>query len=1003
MPGIITPFETLSVQSVQSAILVLPDTDEVFDHAMTRPHVARYADSPLFLSKIQTSSPVALSCPVIGTIRKITLDAAFAGNAALIGEGVNDLLEITPLPFFIEPVLRFTPGGVPTFYLGISAADQEAFVEEDTIDQNRLLGTSGRFYFGALFQDRVCLEPWGWASVIANALTASGEDAAAWTNFINELYPINNTRIIKVLDHLGEVHPATQFSITLNGQTQTLSSNAEGILDLTSTTGQAIELRWLGDPKPGESSALPVVCLYETGDSAPPGDPLNIPSEFGRAHLQLLELANWFASPGTEPDTERMQRFHPRSRVEPLTDGFKTFKLIAEDMINCVPSGTPAPDDMPGAHFAGWGFKEFVLDDDLLDEDGKPFTYAGLVKHLINKGSDVRALVNKLFSVPGDLDNAAQQNAILLVVIITDIVLIASVTGVVESNAPGKIVLLGAQILSPLGALLLDDVNKKLEDSMDQSKEMFPKFNEIKAHIAIRSVHPMRNEDNPLFTPITVPTPMPITITDFIAGAGTWHQKFQLFKRAEGKFDALGNQFVGYVGGMDVNGNRLDNFGRQGSSPYHDVHSRVTGPALSDLFKSWEQRYEFERTLPSNLDTLDKVFDTPLPDELPVNDDARHIVQVVRTLFRPSNPNSDHALPFAKQGDITIYQNLLRGIREAREYIYLSDQYFVPNETTNGEPAYLNELLDAADHCKRLIIISPSVMSLADIPFGHERRADVVSRILSRWGRRALIGAPIRRPILPSPGGLTHEGRCILYAAASGLDEFIKIGPKARLPKSLPFWVWINGELMLAVQLTDEGELIDGHPVVKLKVIRGAVGVNARWGATTREHPKGSPITCSQLRGIFVHDKNMIVDDINVYIGSGNINRRGFFSDGEIGVFAVPEQLKAAPDNPARILRTDIWAEHLNIPPSMGPALLQDPIAAFELFRRHFYGGNRFVPLSLFDLNDDADLQFSINSNLLMNALVNIGMGWFTSVREKIYNSFSDPTTIDDPQPTPGP
>jgi hypothetical protein len=56
----------------------------------------------------------------------------------------------------------------------------------------------------------------------------------------------------------------------------------------------------------------------------------------------------------------------------------------------------------------------------------------------------------------------------------------------------------------------------------------------------------------------------------------------------------------------------------------------------------------------------------------------------------------------------------------------------------------------------------------------------------------------------------------------------------------------------------------------------------------------------------------------------------------------------------------------------MGAALLQDPIAAFELFRRHFYGGNRFVPLSLFDLNDDADLQFSINSNLLMNALVKL-------------------------------
>ncbi len=1000
MAGILPPFETLSVQSVQSAILVLPDTEEVLDHAMVRPHVARFADTPVFLSRIQTSAPTALSCPAIGTIRKIILDSTFAGNATLMGEGIIDLLEITPLPFFIEPILRAIPGGVPIFYLGIPTVNQETFVEEDTINQNQLLGTASVFYFGALFQDRVCLEPWGWASIIENAIVAAGEDATPWTNFINALYPVNNTRIIKVLDHLGEVHPATQFSITVNGQTQNLSSTAEGKLDLSSSAGQAIELRWLGNPRPGESTALPVMALYETGDSAAPGDPLNIPATFGRAHLQLFELANWFASPNTG---SAMQRFHTKSRVEPLTDGFKALKLMSADMINCVPPDPPPANNDSGAHFAGWAFKEFVMDKDLLDANGKPFTYAGLVKHLIDNNSDVRALVNKLFSVPGDLDNAAQQNAILLAVIITDIILIASVTGLVETNAPGKIVLLGSQILSPLGALLLDDVNKMIEDATDQSSEMFPRFNEIKEHMAIRSVHPMLNQDNPLFTTITVPTPIPITITDFIVGANTWHQKFQLFKRAAGKFDALGNQFVGYVGGMDVHVNRLDNFGRQGNSPYHDVHSRVTGPAVSDLFKSWEERYDYERTLPSNPVTLDRVFDAPLAQNLPVNNDARHIVQIVRTLFRPADPNSAHALPFARQGDISVHNNLLRGIQEAREYIYLADQYFVPNETTNGEPAYLNELLDAADHCKRLIVITPSIMTLAEIPFGHERRADIVSRLLARWGRRALIGAPLRRPILPSPGKLTHEGRCILFAATTGLDEFIKIGPKARLPKSVPFWAWINGELMLAIQLTDEGEIVDGHPVVKLKVIRGAIGVNARWGATTREHPKGSAITCSQLRGIFVHDKAMMVDDIHVYIGSGNINRRGFYSDGEIGLFTVPEQLKAAPDNPAKILRTDIWAEQLNLPPSMGVALLQDPIAAFELFRRHFYGGNRFVPLNVFDLNDDADLQFSINSNLLMNALVNLGMGWFTSVREKIYNSFVDPTTIDDPQPTPGP
>jgi phosphatidylserine/phosphatidylglycerophosphate/cardiolipin synthase-like enzyme len=1003
MPGFIPPFETTTVQSVQAVTIVLPDNEVVLDHAMTRPGLARFANSPLALCKVQTSAPQQIICSAVATIRKIVLDAAFMGNATLIADDINELFEITALPFFTEQVLRSLPGGLPVFYIGIPTAAQESIEEDDLIIQGRPLGESAVFYFAALLQDRVCLEPWGWGIKLQQALTAAGEDGSIWTNFINAIYPVNNTRIIKVLDQIGEPFGVSSFTVTINGQTQNINSDADSILNLSSTAGQAIELKWLGNPKPGEAEALTVMSLYEANNSAAPRNALSLPADFIRGHLQLFELANWFCNPNTG---SALQRFHTRSKVEPLTDGFKTFKLMADDMINCVPRESdpnPPNGDKPGAHFAGWGFKEFVMDDELLDDDGKPFTYAGLVKHLVDNRSDVRALVNKLFSVPGDLDNAAQQNAILLVVILTDIVLIASITGVVETNAPGKIVLMGSQILAPLGALLLDDVNKMLEDAMDQSKEMFPKFNEIKPLIAIRSVHPCLLEDNPLFTPVTVPTPIPVTITDFINGSNTWHQKFQLFKRAASRLDPLGNRFVAYVGGMDVNGNRLDNFGRQGNSPYHDVHARVTGPAASDLFKSWQERYEYERGLPSNPDTLERIFDAPEPTDLPVNDNAKHIIQVSRTLFRPATPNAQHALPFARNGDVSIGKNLLRGIQEAKEYIYLADQYFVPNETTNGQPAYLNALLDAADHCKRLIVVSPSIMTLADIPFGHERRADVVSRLLARWGSRAIIGAPIRRPVLPSPGKLTHEGRCILYAAATGLDEFIKIGPKARLPKSLPFWIWINGELMLATQLTDEGELIDGHPVVKLKVIRGAVGVNVRWGATTRAHPKGSAVTCSQLRGIFVHDKNMIVDDVFVYIGSGNINRRGFYSDGEIGVFAVPEQLKAALDNPARMLRTDIWAEHLNLPPSMGEPLLQDPIAAFELFRRHLFGGNRLMPLSTFDLNDDADLQFSINSNLLLNALSNLGMGWFTSVRDKIYNTIVDPTTIDDPQPTPGP
>ena len=180
-------------------------------------------------------------------------------------------------------------------------------------------------------------------------------------------------------------------------------------------------------------------------------------------------------------------------------------------------------------------------------------------------------------------------------------------------------------------------------------------------------------------------------------------------------------------------------------------------------------------------------------------------------------------------------------------------------------------------------------MALADVPFGHEREQNFEPTI-RRWGNRALIGAPLRRPILPSPGRITHEGRCIVYADIDSFTDTIKIGPRARLPQSLPFWLWINGELMMVVELVDNGEIIDTHPVVNLTVLRGNIGSNGGWGATKRDHAKGSPATASQLRGIFVHAKTMMIDDVFVSIGSANINRRGLFTDGEINVFAVPEQ-----------------------------------------------------------------------------------------------------------------
>jgi hypothetical protein len=117
--------------------------------------------------------------------------------------------------------------------------------------------------------------------------------------------------------------------------------------------------------------------------------------------------------------------------------------------------------------------------------------------------------------------------------------------------------------------------------------------------------------------------------------------------------------------------------------------------------------------------------------------------------------------------------------------------------------------------------------------------------------------------------------------------------------------------------------------------------------------------------------------------------------------------LRGAADNPARDLRTRLWAEHLGLAPEMGAALLSDPMAGFEFFRRSRYQANRFTPL-----NELALPTPTLND---MPALMDVLPEWVKQVLQlgvqvtlealskEIFNTLSDPTTSIDPNPLPGP
>jgi phosphatidylserine/phosphatidylglycerophosphate/cardiolipin synthase-like enzyme len=408
---------------------------------------------------------------------------------------------------------------------------------------------------------------------------------------------------------------------------------------------------------------------------------------------------------------------------------------------------------------------------------------------------------------------------------------------------------------------------------------------------------------------------------------GLYHQKFGIVRT-----DAT--KHFGYCGGMDLNPNRLDNEDRVVRGPYYDVQSKVEGRAVRDLSISFNQRWERDGKLDDG-----QPLDFPPPSADSLGDPGSDIVQIARTYFRPRDPS--RALAFAPLGDATIASTMLAGIRQAKEFIFIADQYLTPPDVY--QTAVVQKV--ASGQLKKLVIAVPS---RNDQPFGEIVRNEFITALREADNGRGIVhaGYPRRRFTVSDNDLRSSSGKCILGEAlplAPGLNPTVVLTPQARVPK-VPFWLAVEGELMWVY---DEAP---GAPSgsKRLKVVRGAdtnfvKGGASPEGTSTREHHSGVPATVIDFTGIYVHAKLLLVDDVFVGVGSANVNRRGFFHDGEIHLFTMPQSLRASANNPILALRRRLWADLLDIPSTLAGPLLDDPVAAAKLFTRSPFLGNRFA------------------------------------------------------------
>lgn len=178
---------------------------------------------------------------------------------------------------------------------------------------------------------------------------------------------------------------------------------------------------------------------------------------------------------------------------------------------------------------------------------------------------------------------------------------------------------------------------------------------------------------------------------------GSHHQKFVVVRHRDDP-----SRDIAFVGGIDVAHSRRDDSDHHGdpqqqalaeeygpSPGWHDVHCAIRGPAVADVETVFRERWEDPEPLTpawhSRLrDRLSRVQHepTPLPPQRPAPppvEGGTHVVQLLRTY---PHRHLRRSYSFAPRGERSIARAHLKAIAQARQLIYVEEQYLWSSTVT---------------------------------------------------------------------------------------------------------------------------------------------------------------------------------------------------------------------------------------------------------------------------------------------------------------------------------
>ncbi|CAN6300351.1 unnamed protein product [Urochloa humidicola] len=400
----------------------------------------------------------------------------------------------------------------------------------------------------------------------------------------------------------------------------------------------------------------------------------------------------------------------------------------------------------------------------------------------------------------------------------------------------------------------------------------------------------------------------------------THHQKTVIVDADAGNYR---RKIIAFVGGLDLCGGRYDtpwhplfrtlqtvhkedyynpNFAqvdaRGPREPWHDLHSKIDGPAAYDVLQNFQERWlkaakrhGIKKLAKSNDDALLSI--ERIPEIININDATYFSEHDPETwhvqVFRSIDSNSAKGFPKDPRAatmknlvcgknvliDMSIHTAYVHAIRSAQHFIYIENQYFI-GSSFNWDS---NKDLGANN-----LIPIEIALKIANKIKANERFSAYI--VVPMWPEGNPTGAATQRILYWQNKTMQMMYETIYRALKeAGLDDIYE-------PQDyLNFFCLGNREVADSTSTSNASNSANNPQEQARK--------NRRFM-------------------VYVHSKGMIVDDEYVIIGSANINQRSMegIRDTEIAMGAYQPQYTwaskvSAPRGQIYGYRMSLWAEHI--------------------------------------------------------------------------------------------